>query len=140
MLKGPRVWWLFVPLLWLQYNAIPDIFYKYNRLPNVIVKKNPSQNFIVKSSLAEDGKAICVTSHQPRWQKVLPANPDSGKSTALTYDTITIIAGSKTRDFPPNGMVEGYFPPHRMAGRYVSLSPSSVKPVLTITFRESYFY
>jgi hypothetical protein len=36
-------------------------------------------------------------------------------------------------------MAEGYFPPHGMAGRHVSLSPLSARPVLTITFEKDYF-
>jgi hypothetical protein len=49
------------------------------------------------------------------------------------------MVGSETRDFPPTEMTEGYFPPHGMAGRYVPLSPSSARPVLTIIFEEVYF-
>jgi hypothetical protein len=124
------------------------LFYKHDPLTNVIVKNN-SLNFIVKISLAEGGKSDKChlppnqlaesTSRQPRWQKVLPANPDGRKFTTLTRGAITTIAGLEIRDFPPTGMAEGYFPLHRMVGRHMSLSPPSVRPVLIITFEESYF-
>jgi hypothetical protein len=57
----------------------------------------------------------------------------------LTPDTITTIADLEIRDLPPTGMAEGYFPSHEMVGRHMSLSPPSVRPVLIITFEESYF-
>jgi hypothetical protein len=75
-------------------------------------------------------KATHVTFRQPRWRKILPANPGDGKSTTLTHGV---------RDFSPTGMAEGYFPPHGMAERHVSLSPLSARLILTITFEEDYF-
>jgi hypothetical protein len=53
-------------------------------------------------------KATHVTFRQFRWRKVLPANPEDGKSTTLTRGAIITIAGSETRDFLPTG-IEGYF-------------------------------
>jgi hypothetical protein len=76
----------------------------------------------------------------PDGEKYFPPILNSRKSTSLTRGTITIIAGSETRDFPPTEMAEGYFPPpYGMAGRYVSFSPYFVMSVLTITFGQSYF-